>query len=187
MAMFAQPAASRQPAAVRDDTRYVDGLPRRDPLQKCGDGFAAAWRIAVQVRAPGIDLGAGDRCPRLAIPHAEVDLDQGGVDAMHPAPAFQPPPDRGAASQRRGGHDARQLLTTSQAADAVGQPLRATWIDGQVCARADATPFGPLRTRMAPRVDDIGHHVQLVASSAVNASRIASSANCSVAPRVSPV
>lgn len=185
--MVLPPSPRQQPAAVGDGATGLAGLPRASALQQRHQGLTAARRMTIEVIAPRIDLRARDGRPRLPVPGAEIDFDQTCVDAMPPPPTFQPGAHRGAAPQRRRDHDARQALAARESANAVRQALRAARVDGKISARADATPFGLLRTRMAPRVHDIRGHGQAGNNFAVSASSTASSVNCSVAPSVSPV
>lgn len=76
----------------------------------------------------------------------------------------------------------RPAVPTRQRLDAACQAPRTPSLNGQVRAPADAAPGRPFRARVAPHDQRRGR-----AHAALQVSSRAASANCSVAPRVSPV
>lgn len=94
-----QPPRRRKPAAVADRQPCCARPPRTDPAEQLVHVLTAAGSPTHQVKAPVIDLGPRNVGPRLAVPVAEVHLDQQRVDAVHPAPGRQHATDVCAASK----------------------------------------------------------------------------------------
>lgn len=134
------PAPRDHPACMPDHAQAVlQRLPASSACQHLLQALAAARPVMQEVGDPGVDLRSRDVRPRLAVPGAEVRLQQGVINDVSPAEPAKVMPHRPATRQRRGADQARQAMRDRMPVNAAGQAPGLAWVDMQFDA-ADAEP-----------------------------------------------
>ena len=76
------------------------GQPTGTAIEQVSHGLTAVPSVMRQIAAPGADCRLADRVPVFAVPGAEIDFGECGIDVVNPAPARQPAAHISAAPQR---------------------------------------------------------------------------------------